>query len=170
MALVAVLLLIILALLVVVGMPVGGISCAPLVLTVLASTLLVVFVAVVASGCVAFVEVIVPPVEDCTVLVDDAVIAMDVEVLAGVVERVVEELDGIGVATVFDAVVIFARVVVTGVEVTVHGSRSFVSVCTLRLLLALQLHPLAAEHDSTSVRLRATPLPHSVLIVVQVEG
>lgn len=88
------------------------------------------------------------------------VVAVD-EVVVAVV--VVEEVVKI-------VVVVEVVVVVLVAVVVAHGSWSLVSVLGVRLLSALQLHLLGAEHDSNCVRVRATPVPHPVLTVVQVEG
>ena len=61
-------------------------------------------------------------------------------------------------------------VVVVVIVVVAHGSWSSVSVWGVCLLPVLQLHPVRAGHDSTSVRWRATPAPHPALTVVQAEG
>lgn len=99
---------------------------------------------------------------------------MLVEVVAAAAAAVVVVV--VAVDEVVVAVVVVEEVVkivvVVGVVVVVvaHGSWSSVSVLGVRLLSALQLHLLGAEHDSNCVRVRATPVPHPVLTVVQVEG
>ena len=90
---------------------------------------------------------------------------------AAAVAVVVVAVDEVVVAVVVVEEVVKIVVVVEVVVVVVaHGSWSSVLVLGVRLLSALQLHLLGAEHDSNCVRVRATPVPHPVLTVVQVEG
>lgn len=90
---------------------------------------------------------------------------------AAAVVVVVVAVDEVVVAVVVVEEVVKIVVVVEVVVVVVaHGSWSSVLVLGVRLLSALQLHLLGAEHDSNCVRVRATPVPHPVLTVVQVEG